>query len=85
MSLRETCHCGHDKATHYPDETRKDRVTGMTFTLMGACLGMRCDCIAYVNENDPSGPVKPGAPKGNVRGHAYWCRCFDCKEALGLK
>ena len=36
---RHTCHCGHDRDTHF--ERRH------------ACLGMRCDCDAYVNEHAP--------------------------------
>lgn len=85
MSARETCYCGHDKATHYADEQKTDRASGITFTLLGACLGMRCDCIGYVNENDDAGPVTPLAPPlRNVRGHARHCRCYDCKKALGL-
>ena len=54
MSLRETCHCGHDKATHY-------REHGGASTVHASCLAMGCACALYVNEHDPkpSPPISP--------------------------
>lgn len=43
----EICHCSHDKATHFEGQH--------------TCLGMRCDCTAYVHRDDPA-PVKPAPP-----------------------
>jgi GTP cyclohydrolase II len=48
--LREVCHCGHDRATHHPDEATKNN--GITVYLLGNCLGLYCDCLFYVNENE---------------------------------
>lgn len=42
--LRETCHCGHDRASHYADPTTGEK---------HACLCRGCDCERYVNDRDP--------------------------------
>jgi hypothetical protein len=43
QNYRETCHCSHDKATHFEGKYN--------------CLGVHCnDCKSYRNE---WGPVKP--------------------------
>jgi hypothetical protein len=60
MSLREVCHCGHDKATHYPDE--QSVVNGIRVNVLGACLGMRCDCGFYLNENEPKPKSRQSFP-----------------------
>ncbi len=39
MSLRQVCHCQHDKDTHHDKRHN--------------CLAVHCDCREYVNENDP--------------------------------
>ncbi len=66
MSLRETCHCGHDKASHYRD-------CSATPPAMADCLGPACDCKRYVNEWEPK-PTKAAYRPS----HAGWCRCYDC-------
>lgn len=50
------------------------------FESKGACLGMRCDCAIYRDVSDPTPDTVPPRPKT----HPYWCRCFYCKQALGL-
>ena len=41
---RETCRCGHDKATHFVDPTGKSM----------SCLGLHCnDCKRYRDVNEP--------------------------------
>lgn len=47
---RETCRCGHDKASHF-------REHGVYLT----CLATHCQCRRYRNENER--PTLP-APKG---------------------
>jgi hypothetical protein len=43
-TLRETCHCGHHKDTHFAEPNGK----------RGACLGMRCDdCHEYADDTGP--------------------------------
>jgi hypothetical protein len=44
----ELCHCGHDKSTHF-EKTH-------------TCLGMRCDCTAYLDRDRPK-PAPPPPPK----------------------
>lgn len=60
-NLRETCHCGHDKASHYRDESVRPAV-------LRACLCTGCDCGAYADANGPApkkwleqNPVPPAA------------------------
>lgn len=68
-NLREQCHCGHDKTTHYLDhDVRPPR--------RGTCLAVQCPCRGYVNEFDP----KPAELKKRPN-HPSWCKCFDCKAA----
>jgi len=43
QQYREICHCGHDKATHFPDVVGPRGVR-----LLGACLGVLCDCTYYI-------------------------------------
>lgn len=71
--LRETCHCGHHKDTH--------------FESAGACLGMRCDdCLSYRDDARPDPktlvPRKPNHPaKWRPRAGRYEdCGCYDCKR-----
>jgi hypothetical protein len=66
--LRETCHCGHDKLTHYLDH---DTVPPQRVS----CLAMACDCRAYAHEGGPK-PVKPPTRPN----HPYQCRCSRCRE-----
>lgn len=68
MSLRELCHCGHDRLSHAEVGPGVPR---------GDCLALGCDCKAYVNEFDPA--PKP-AKKARRYGHPATCRCFDCKQ-----
>ncbi len=67
--LKETCKCGHDKATHFRDPRTGEYLT---------CLGLQCDtCKRY---RDPSEPKTiPPRPYG----HPYTCRCFGCVHARG--
>ena len=69
-TLRETCHCGHDKASHYRDETVRPAV-------LRACLCTGCECKAYADANGPA-PKKP-VTRPN---HTSICRCYRCKEWL---
>ena len=70
--LRETCHCGHDKATHFVD-------AGDMPPVVRTCLAGGCECKRYVNEWEP----KPKVAKVPVRPkHPSWCRCADCKAYL---
>lgn len=66
--LRETCHCGHDKATHYLDR----EASPATYF---SCLAMHCDCRRYAYEGDPKPLAQVVRPS-----HVPWCRCFACKE-----
>jgi hypothetical protein len=65
-NLRETCHCGHDKATHYRDAADGARIS---------CLAIACDCPKYVNERDPKPKAKLVRPK-----HRAGCECRGCRE-----
>lgn len=68
--LRETCHCGHDKSSHYQEYGVRPG------TKPGACLCLGCnDCKKYVNENDPKplAPVERPAHRGD-------CQCYRCKK-----
>lgn len=47
--LRETCHCGHDKSSHY-----RDAGDGKLYS----CLCRGCECRAYANEFEQK-PVPP--------------------------
>lgn len=86
MSLREVCHCGCDKTTHF-----KDLITGER----GRCTGVHCnDCFAYVNEHEELAPRTPLAdaitqvlgklrarPNAHRRPHVDTdCRCVACRE-----
>lgn len=42
-----------------------------------ACLAMLCDCTEFADRNAP----KPTPKRPD---HVYSCRCYGCKEALGL-
>jgi|SRR5580700_5261654 hypothetical protein len=64
--LRTICHCGHDRDTHYVDQSCQP-------SARVSCLAGGCDCTKYVNESEPK-PTKIERPK-----HAWHCRCFDCK------
>lgn len=70
--LREACHCGHDKATHYLDHasTPAERCS---------CLASCCECVRYVNEFEPK-LAESSASKGARPNHASWCRCARCKD-----
>jgi hypothetical protein len=67
--LRETCHCGHDRASHYRDlsSLASDHTT---------CLCPGCACELYVNEFEPKPPKVPTRPAG----HPLWCQCHHCKQ-----
>lgn len=67
--LRETCHCGHDKASHYLDRTVHP-------AKLCACLCGGCECTRYINENDPP----PPKPRGQRPRHIATCQCSRCKE-----
>lgn len=71
MSLREVCHCSHDRDTHHE----------RTY----ACTGLHCECRQYVDENDPPprstlrapAPDDYGIPR--ARPHAdVTCGCVHC-------
>jgi len=75
--LKEICHCGHDKATHWECKS--------------ACLGSYCDCCLYVHRDDPdcSARTKTIAPPPSSTDpifdafatpvvHSPWCLCPDC-------
>lgn len=82
--IKQVCICGHDKATHYPDEQRTtDR--GIIITIHGACLGMRCDCHGYddaLTAEPTTSTITPLAPKPTKaprRPHAdLTCKCPGC-------
>lgn len=63
----ETCKCSHDKATHFDEKH--------------ACLGMLCDCSAYVDQNTPDPPaVRPEPRTNDNKPHAdYACPCDACQ------
>jgi len=44
--MRDMCHCGHDKATHYFDVGPKGREKG-------DCLAKGCDFKGYTHEDSP--------------------------------
>lgn len=49
--IKETCKCGHDKATHflwrdYPEDSTKQYIT---------CLAINCDCKKYKYEESKHG------------------------------
>lgn len=44
----------------------------------GVCLVMRCDCPMFRDADKPN-PIRPKRPD-----HTALCRCFRCREALGL-
>jgi hypothetical protein len=68
--LSETCHCGHDKATHYRDQDIQPPEHS-------TCLAMACACGRYVNDREPKPSAKPGTP---VRpAHSLWCQCLRCE------
>jgi hypothetical protein len=78
-SRREVCRCGHDRDTHFGEKHD------------GACTGLGCNvmtmnCRRFRDETDKTPSTLPPPGQGrNVRGHASWCRCYDCKRALGLR
>lgn len=70
-TLREVCHCGHAKNTHFEGKE--------------ACLGSRCDCPGYRDDMQPD-PLK-AAPRNPNHGVKFqrdgsWtpCQCYDCKR-----
>lgn len=61
MSLRETCHCGHHKDTH--------------FKSAGACLGVMCDCAEYADDQGPKPePVPPPPSTSPISSTPWWLR-----------
>lgn len=68
----ETCHCGHDKSSHYFDLEAKPAARA-------ACLVVGCeDCKRYAHTSEP----RP-APKALTRPqHILSCRCYRCKQFL---
>ncbi len=79
MSRAEVCHCGHDQATHFKHE-------GKHLT----CLGVSCDCEAYLHRDEPK-PVspKPAPPEYVDDGwpdpvtHRTGCQCIVCAWRYG--
>jgi hypothetical protein len=69
MGLKETCHCGHDKASHYRDAGSRETLS---------CLCQGCDCRRYINERDPA----PRKMHKRPIGHPQTCRCYECKKYL---
>lgn len=67
--LRETCHCSHDKATHFADASDSPVVHR-------TCLAAGCECRLYVNEFLP----KPAAAPRARPWHISTCQCARCKE-----
>lgn len=61
MSLVQICHCGHDKDTHF--ERRH------------TCLGVHCECLAFVHRDDPDRPERTA--KRNPRPDG-WDGVPDC-------
>lgn len=69
MSLREICHCGHDRLSHAPDYSAP---VGIVMP-RGNCMARGCDCKKYVNEFDPKPKPRLTRPK-----HPSWCECANC-------
>lgn len=70
MSLREICHCGHDRLSH-----AHVRQVGQAGVTRGDCLAMGCDCKGYVNEFDPPPKKRLIRPL-----HHHDCQCPRCRE-----
>lgn len=67
--IRQLCHCGHDRATHYVDRS-------VSPPEIAGCLAVgECTCSRYVYVGEP----KPKAT-GKRPPHANWCQCYACKE-----
>lgn len=91
MMYTQTCHCGHDKDTHFEKSDK--------------CLGMLCECPEYTHEHEPlprktagvSRPVPfddeidlatlvpsrdpatlPSLPAALPVVHGPWCQCPQC-------
>lgn len=66
----KTCHCGHDKSSHYQSN--------------GICLVVGgCPCQEYVHEDDPppKKPLrKPNHPAKQRDGRWEDCQCYECKK-----
>ena len=76
---RNICHCGHHRDTHFPDEEKVihgGKHDGVKYTLMGNCLGLRCDCTVYWDEDIPKPKERPPRPAN----HPGTCKCFICKQ-----
>lgn len=69
--IKETCDCGHDRATHFEKES--------------TCLGVHCDCKRYREPGSPPTPRAPRDPKyvfgRGPRPHLDpKCCCTKCLE-----
>lgn len=72
-NLKETCHCGHDRASHYRDESVRPAV-------LCACLCTGCECKAFADWNELEPKKKLEKPN-----HPRWrdgreCQCYRCKQ-----
>lgn len=74
MSTLETCHCGHDKATHHLEPGAGN--------VRAACLARFCTCTRYIHQDDPPPTQRNYAIKTvakDVRPHMDTnCRCSGC-------
>ena len=87
--ILEICHCGHAKDTHHPD-----LVMYKGLIARGQCLGLGCNvprndwdddevdnfCPFYRDRTKPD-PWKPLPVRPD---HIDHCRCYACKQALGI-